>query len=371
LPVQPFLTNLPVAASDLIGRATAMQHLRDLLSAYRVVTLTGLGGIGKTALALEVARSLLPTFQGDGRLIELVSLSDPGLVPSAAAGVLGLKLGGNEISPDSVARAVGGKKPLLVLDNCEHVVDAAARLAETLVRMCPRTSVLATSREVLRIEGEYVYRVPPLEVPPPDQEETGNILERSAVRLFIARTTALRSDFSPRRESLSAIAAICRHLDGIPLAIEFAAARAATLGVWQVASRLDDRFALLTDGRRTARRRHKTLRATLDWSYEVLPKPERCLLRRLAVFPAGFTLEAAASVMSETESSVADGISKLVSKSLVTLDGSASARRWRLLETIRAYALEKLAESGEAEQAAQRHAEFFRDLIAPAAPGSS
>ena len=163
--VEPFQTNLPAAASDLIGRTIAVQHLGGLLSAYRVVTLTGPGGIGKTRLALEVARGLFPSFQGDVRLVELVSLSDPDLVPSAVAGGLGLKLGG-EISAELVARAIGAQKLLLVLDNCEHVIDAAAKLAETIVRMCPRTTILATSREILKIEGEYVYRVPPLDVPP-------------------------------------------------------------------------------------------------------------------------------------------------------------------------------------------------------------
>src|SRR5271169_3955065 len=226
VPGQPFLTNFPVVASDLIGRSAALQHLRDLLSAYRAVTLTGPGGIGKTALALEVARSLLPNFQGDGWLIELAPLSDPRLVPSAVAGVLGLKLGGDEISPESVARAIGGRKLLLVLDNCEHVIDATASFAETLARLCSRTTILATSREVLRIEGEYVYCVPLFGVPPEHQEESGHVLEHSAVQLLINRTKALRSDFSPHGENLPAIAAICWHLDGIPLAIEFAAARA-------------------------------------------------------------------------------------------------------------------------------------------------
>jgi predicted ATPase len=189
------------------------------------------------------------------------------------------------------------------------------------------------------------------------------------VQLFFARTTALSSDFSPHRENLPAVGAICRRLDGIPLAIEFAAARAATLGLHQVASRLDDRFGLLTGGRRTALARHQTLRAALDWSYELLPEAERCLLRHLAIFIAGFTLEAAIAVMRARNagSAVAEGIANLVAKSLVTLDGSAPAGRWRLLETTRAYALEKLADSDEVEQAARRHAEFFRDLFAPAA----
>jgi len=371
-PVELSLTNLPALGSTLIGRAIALQQLRDLLSAYRTVTLTGPGGIGKTALALQVARSLVPNFDGDAWLVELVSLSDPRLVPSAVAGVLGFKLGGSEISAEAVARAIGGKKLLLVLDNCEHVIDAAAELAETITRLCPHTTVLATSREVLRIEGEYVYRVPPLDVPP-QEEAPDTLLGRSAVQLFVARTTALDSSFSPQDENLAAIATICRRLDGIPLAIEFAAARAAVLGLQQVATRLDDRFALLTDGRRTALPRHQTLRATLDWSYELLPEGERRLLRRLAVFPAGFTLEAATAVMGDAgiaASIVLEGIATLVAKSLVALDASAPAGRWRLLETIRAYALEKLVGSGEAGEAARRHAAFFRDLIAPLGIGS-
>src|SRR6202171_340284 len=335
--VRPFLTNLPSRTSDLIGRDGAEQHLRNLLSAYRAVTLTGPGGIGKTSLALEVARNLFPTFQGDAWLIELVSLSDPNLVPSAVAGVLALKLGSKEISPRSVAAAIGGKKLLLVLDNCEHVVDSVASLAETVVRMCPRTTVLATSQEPLRIEGEHLCRVLPLDVPSQNPAEPYDILEHSSVQLFIARIMALRSDFSADGDSLTAISAICRHLDGIPLAIELAAARAATLGPQQVASRLDDRLALLTGGRRTALPRHQTLRATLDWSYELLPDWERRLLRHLAVFPAGFTLEAATAVTGDASSAgstVVEGIANLVAKSLVTWDGSTPSNRWRLLETI-------------------------------------
>jgi predicted ATPase/DNA-binding winged helix-turn-helix (wHTH) protein len=370
---RPFQTNLLSRTSDLIGREGAMQQLRNLLSAYRAVTLTGPGGIGKTSLALEVARNLFPTFQGDVWLVELVSLSDPGLVPSAVAGVLGLKLAAKEISPQAVARAIGGKKLLLVLDNCEHVVDAAASLAETVVRMCPRTTVLATSREPLRIEGEHLCRVPPLDVPSQTSAEPNDVLGHSAVQLFVARITALRSDFSADVGSLTAISAICRHLDGIPLAIELAAASAATLGPQQVASRLDDRFALLTGGRRTALPRHQTLRATLDWSYDLLPDRERRLLRHLAIFPAGFTLEAATVVASDVNSArstIVDGIANLVAKSLVTLDGSAPSNRWRLLETIRVYAIEKLGKSGEAEQAARRHAEFFQDYVAPSSHGA-
>jgi predicted ATPase len=367
--VQPFLINIPAAASEVIGRTTAAQQVQDLLSAYRIITLTGPGGIGKTVLALEVARSLLRAFQGDCWLADLLSLSDPGLISAMVAGVLDLKLGGDDISPKSVARAIGCKKLLLVLDNCEHVIDAAARLAETIVRTCPHACVLATSREVLRIEGEHVYRVLPLDVPLQHEKESGSILGHSAVQLFIARARALDSAFSPQGENLRTIAAICRRLDGIPLAIEFAAARAAMLGPELVLSHLGERFGLLTAGPRTALPRHQTLRATLDWSYELLPEPERCLLRRLGIFAGGFTLEAANAVVSDrgyTASALLEQIANLVAKSLVTLDGSAPAGRWRLLETIRAYALEVLAESGETELVARRSAEFFRDLVRPA-----
>jgi predicted ATPase/DNA-binding winged helix-turn-helix (wHTH) protein len=363
----PARSNLPMAASDLIGRTIAAQHLRDLVSAYRVVTLTGPGGIGKTVLALEIARGLLPDFEGDAWMVELASLSDPDLVPSAVAGVFGLKLGADAIDPETVARAIGGRRLLLVLDSCEHVIDAAADLAEAIIRMCPHVSILTTSREILRIAGEYVYRVPPLDVPMPEQNNPDDMLGNSAVQLFIARTVALHAGFTPRPEDLPAIAAICRRLDGIPLAIEFAAARAAALGPRQVAARLDDRFGFLTGGRRTALQRHQTLRAVLDWSYDLLPEAERRVLRHLSVFPAGFTLDAAASVAGgpgQAVEGIADDIANLVSKSLVALDGSAPDSRWRLLDTTRAYALEKLAEQGEAEAATRRHARFFRDLLA-------
>jgi predicted ATPase len=337
-----------------------------------VVTLTGPGGIGKTSLAIKAVRYLLPDFEGGGWLVELASLSDPGLVPSTVASTLGLKLAG-EISAESVARAVGGRHLVLVLDNCEHVIDAVANLAETFTRLCPRSTIVATSREVLRIDGESVYRVPPLDVPAPGQAAPDYIMQYSAVELFVARTKALNAGFSPTAEDLASIATICRRLDGIPLAIEFAAARAAVLSVEGVAAGLRDRFALLTAGRRTALPRQRTLRATLDWSHELLPETERRLLRRLAVFPAGFTIDAAAAVMKDTgfdASAVLDGIANLVAKSWVALDKSGAAARWALLETIRAYALEKLAEHGEADAVSDRHAVYFRDLFTSQARGA-
>ena len=216
-----------------------------------------------------------------------------------------------------------------MLDNCEHVIDAAANLAERFTRLCPHTTILATSREVLRIDGEAVYRVPPLDVPALGQETPDHMLGHSAVELFIARMNALDAGFSPRAEELTSVAAICRHLDGIPLAIEFAAASAATLGIASVAMGLRDRFALLTGGRRTALARHRTLRATLDWSYELLPEAEQRLFRRLAVFQGGFTLDAAAAVMADTgldAAMVTDGIANLVAKSLVALDTTRAPR---------------------------------------------
>jgi predicted ATPase/DNA-binding winged helix-turn-helix (wHTH) protein len=364
--------NFPPLITRLIGRAAACQFVRDLVSAYRVVTLTGLGGIGKTALAIKAVRYLLPDFEDGGWLVELASLSDPGLVPSTVASTLGLKLAG-EISAESVARAVGGRHLVIVLDNCEHVIDAVANLAETLTSLCPRTTIVATSREVLRIDGESVYRVPPLEVPALGQAAPDYIMQYSAVELFVARTKALNADFTPTAEDLASIATICRHLDGIPLAIELAAASAAALGIEQVSAGLRDRFALLTRGRRTALPRQRTLRATLDWSHELLPDSERRMLRRLGVFAGGFTIDAAAAVMTDTgfdASAVLDGIANLISKSWVALDKSGGNARWALLETIRAYALEKLAESDESDDAQRRHATFFRDLFTSQARGA-
>ena len=287
---EPPATNFPATVTRLVGRSPAVRRLQDLVSAYRVVTLTGPGGIGKTTLALEVARRVVGEFADGGWLVELASLSDPDLVPSAVAGVLGLKLGSSTISLEAVARAIAEKKLLLVLDNCEHVIDAAAILAEALVRLCPRATILVTSREILRIEGEYAYRVPPLEVPADGHVTVDQILSHSAPELFIAKAKELGSGFSSHAESLPMIAEICRQLDGIPLAIEFAAARASVLGIEQVAAALRDRFALLTSGRRTALPRHRTLRATFDWSYQLLPAGEQLLLRWVSVFPSGFSL---------------------------------------------------------------------------------
>jgi predicted ATPase/DNA-binding winged helix-turn-helix (wHTH) protein len=362
-PARSHVSNLTAAPSALIGRKAAEAQLLELLSTYRMVTMTGPGGIGKTVLAQAVARNLLATFGGDGLLVELASLSDPALVPFAVASVLSLKHGG-EISFESIAREIGARKLLLVLDNCEHLIEGAARLAETLVRSCPNTTILATSREVLRIDGEYVYRVPPLDVPGQGGDGDHDILGRSAVQLLIARTKALNADFSPRGEDLQLVATISRQLDGIPLAIEFAAARIATLGLQQVAARLHDRFNLLTRGLRTALPRHQTLLATLDWSYELLSETEARALRHLAVFNGDFSLDAAAAVMGNLDTvTVADSLAGLVVKSLVAADIQAGDDHYRLLDTTRAYALEKLRRAGEHLEGVRRHAEYFREAL--------
>ncbi len=366
-------TNFPLIAGRLIGRAAAAGHVRDLVSAYRVVTLTGLGGIGKTSLALNAARGVVGEFADGGWLVELAPLSDASLVPSAVAGALRLKLSEGGISAEIVARAIGDRELLLILDNCEHVIEAAADLAETLVRRCARVTILATSREVLRIEGEHVYRVPPLDVPPVEVEKPDDILGHSAVELLVGRTKERGASFQPSGKDLSSAAAICRHLDGIPLAIEFAAARVAMLGIHAVAGGLTDRFALLTAGRRTALPRHQTLRAALDWSYDLLPETEQLLLRRLAVFRGGFTVDAAVAVMKDITADPSDVtalIANLVAKSLIAA-GLDAASRWRMVETTCAYALEKLAGRSEYPGAARRHAEYFRDLIVPVAESPS
>jgi predicted ATPase/DNA-binding winged helix-turn-helix (wHTH) protein len=363
---EPAGSNLPLRVESLVGRSVAVQQLRDLLSAYRVVTLTGPGGIGKSALALGVARELLAEFDDGVRFVEFASLSDRTLVPSAVAAVLGLSLAGEAISGEAVARGIARKNLLLVLDNCEHLIDALAQLAETVVRLCPRVTVISTSREALRIDGEYVYRVPPLDVPAPDRREPRDLLRHSAVELFVARVRASDAGFAPDGDSLLAIASICQHLDGIPLAIEFAASRAVTLGVNYVAKGLEDRFALLASGRRTALPRHQTLRAVLDWSYDLLTVAEQCLLRHLAVFTGGFTLEAVATVVRDVPlgaETFGETMANLVDKSLVSFDRSAEFGRWRLLETTRAYAYGKLAESGELAAAERRHAEYYSDLF--------
>jgi predicted ATPase/DNA-binding winged helix-turn-helix (wHTH) protein len=359
-------TNLPESVSELIGRDAELGEILDLSASHRLVTLAGTGGIGKTCLGFEAARHLLVGFADGVWAAELAPLSDPELVPITVATALGVELTSGTTSPQSVANALRSKQLMLVLDNCEHVIDAAARMAEALLRVNPAARVIATSREPLRAEGEWVYRVPPLAVPPENGPDGEDLLRYGAVRLFTERSREAAASIAPDARVTAWIAGICRRLDGIPLAIELAAARAASLGIEELAARLDDRFRLLTRGRRTALPRHQTLRATLDWSYELLTEPERAMLHRLAIFAGGFTLQAACAIAADDEitaSEADDCVASLVAKSLVTADMGGVARRYRLLETTRAYALEKLLQAGEFDAAARRHAEYYRDLL--------
>jgi predicted ATPase/DNA-binding winged helix-turn-helix (wHTH) protein len=368
--VTALASNLPVAITPLIGREHELSELPDLITAHRFLTLTGAGGIGKTQLALEVARRVLGCF-GDGAwLVEFGPFTDPQVVPSAIARTLSIEPELNGI--ERLAIALERKHLLLVLDNCEHIAAAVAPVVESLLHRVPRLHILATSQETLNVDGERIHGVMPLKVPLASDTDAASAMEHSAVQLFVERAKAADSTFVLDDQSASVVSRICRRLDGIPLAIELAAARVAALGIDAVAKRLDDRFRLLTGGRRTALLRHQTLAATLDWSYGLLSEAERAVLRRLAIFAGSFTLESAGLVAADgdrIDQRCAEGhILDLVRKSLVAIDFRASARRYRLLETTRAYAVEKLAQSSEFAAVARRHASYYRELLEQATP---
>jgi predicted ATPase/DNA-binding winged helix-turn-helix (wHTH) protein len=354
-------TNLPAPVSELIGREAEIRDVLSLVTAHRLVTLTGAGGIGKTRLALEAARQLVPAFPDGVFLADLAPVSDGALVPVTAAAALNLTLVAAAVSPEGIASAISAKRLLLVLDNCEHLVDPSARMAQALLRASPGVSLLVTSREPLRVEGEYVYRVPPLAMPPEDAGMEENVFRYDAVRLFVTRARAAEPRFTPDARIAPSVAAISRRLDGMPLAIELAAACVPSFGVDGIAARLDDRFTLLTSGNRTALPRHQTLHATLDWSCELLSEHERVVLRRLAVFAGTFAPEAARAVAASGDVSaggVEHALAGLVTRSLVSANVSGAVPSYRLLETTRAYALERLRESGEFGALARRHAEY-------------
>ena len=358
-------TNLPEAVSELIGREAELEAVTALATEHRLVSLVGAGGIGKTRLGLEVARHLLPRFPDGVFVAELGPLSSAELVPATVASALGITHVADTVSREGIARAVGTRKLLLVIDNCEHVIEAAAGMAEALLRASPGVSLVATSREPLRVSGEYVYRVPPLDVPAEDNQDMEDVFSYGAVRLFVSRARAAEPRYVAEGRVAAATVAICRRLDGIPLAIELAATRIVGFGVNGVAARLDDRFRLLTSGSRTLPRQ-QTMRATLDWSYELLSESERVVLRRLGVFVGAFTLDAASAVAASADipaSEVADSVANLVGKSLVSTDVSGAIVHYRLLETTRAYAREKLIGSAEFDHFARRHAEYYRDLF--------
>jgi predicted ATPase/DNA-binding winged helix-turn-helix (wHTH) protein len=355
--------NLPAAVSGLIGRDIELREIVVLQTSRRLLSLTGPGGIGKTRLALDAARSLAGQFADGVFLVELAPLTDPSLVPATVASVLGMDLAGTPPSPERIAAVLAARRLLLVLDNCEHVIEAAARITEALLRSAPGIKILATSREPLRAEGESVYRVPPLAVPSEAVTQAEHLLRHGAVELFIARAASADTQFALDDAGAALIGGICRRLDGMPLAIELAAARASSLGLVGLAQRLDDRFELLTQGRRTALPRHQTLRATLDWSHDLLDATEQIVLRRLSVFSGAFSLRAAAAVVSDDAiepASVIDCVASLVAKSLAVSEIGKTITRYRLLETTKAYAQEKLRSNGEFATVASRHAAYSR-----------
>lgn len=383
--------NLPAPVTSFVGRQSEMAEIQRLLGGSRLVSLTGPGGCGKTRLALETGAQVAGDFRDGVWVTEFEGLVDPALVPQAVANALGLRMS-SRLRPrqgsqgDAASRqqadawserlveALAAKQLLLVLDNCEHLVQAVARLSAALLRHCPDMRILATTREALGLPGEAVLTVPPLALPPEAASASPEaLLSSEAVRLFVDRARQAQAQFSLSTENAADVAQICRRLDGIPLALELAAARVRLLSPRQIAERLDDRFRLLTGGSRTAVARQQTLRATMDWSYELLAAPERALLRRLAVFHRGFSLEAAEAVCGDPGDqgdevqgqSVMDLLGQLLDKSLVTAEEASD--RYELLETVREYGLERLIEAGEVLAYRDRHASWCAALARAAA----
>lgn len=361
------LHNLPAQLTSFIGRELEMEDVKRLLTERRLVTLVGVGGTGKTRLAAQVAADLLDRF-GDGvRLVALASVTDEALVPHAVATALGVREQPDQPIHTTLTLALAAQQMLLILDNCEHLIDSCARLADRLLRECPKVRILATSREPLGIDGEVTWPVPSLTVPqadPPPPFE--RLVQYGSIRLFAERAAAVSPSFKLSRETAPAVVLICARLDGIPLALELAAVRVKVLSVQQIAARLDDRFRLLAGGRRVGEERHQTLRALVDWSYDLLSELERRLFNRLTVFAGGFGVEAAESVCAGeglSPHAVLDLLSQLVDKSLVVADPERGGEvRYRLLDTLQQYGAEKLRESGEEWLIRRRHTAWGLDL---------
>jgi non-specific serine/threonine protein kinase len=361
---------LPQPLSAFVGRQRELAEAERLLAEARLLTLVGAGGSGKTRLALEVARRAAAGFAGAVAWVDLAALEDAALVPREVAGTLGLREEGTGTPLDALVGFLRRRASLVVLDNCEHVVDAVAPVAETLLRECPHLTILATSREPLAIPGERAWLVPPLALP----ASAATVAEASAteaIELFVARARDVLPSFALTAANVAAVVEICRRLDGIPLALELAAARVRALAPEQIARRLDDAFGLLTTGGRTALPRHRTLRATMEWSVRLLSPPEQVLLRRLGVFAGGFTLEAVESVCAGGEvgpDAALDLLAQLVDRSLVVVRERETSARYHLLETVRQYALEALAASGEEAALREAHARHVLAQVQATAP---
>jgi predicted ATPase/DNA-binding SARP family transcriptional activator len=356
-------TNLREAVTSFLGRSQDLDELETLLASARILTLTGIGGAGKTRLATEVARRCINRYPDGVWLVELASVRDGALVAEEVGHALGL-VGGRERGLDSLREWLAARRLLLVLDNCEHLVEEVAALLEAVLPAAPGLSVLATSREVLALPGEVSWTVPPLSLPPATVDTAAELSSSDAVDLFCHRARSAQPAFALSDANAAAVAQICRRLDGIPLALELAAARIRVLGADQLAERLDDRFRVLAPTSRGATRRHHTLQATMDWSWELLPSRERTALARLSVFPADFDLDAAEAVVVHggRDESTADGsdlVLRLVDKSLVAAVTDGPEMRYRLLETVRSYAAGKLAEVGDEDAARRAHCEHF------------
>jgi predicted ATPase/DNA-binding XRE family transcriptional regulator len=360
--------NLPMQLTSFIGRKKEQDEIQNLLVKNRLVTLAGIGGIGKTRLSLQTAHELLNTFPDGVWFIEFSLLSDPALVTQTVAKTLGLIEQADRSPEMALNDFLQWKSSLLILDNCEHLIQVCAGLAEALLQHCSDLHILATSREALGIYGEAIYLVPPLSTPNPSHLIPDTLLDYEAARLFMERGELAQPHFAITNENVRAVAQICHQLDGIPLAIELAAARLKMLSAEQISSRLDDRFRLLTSGSRTALPRQQTLRAVIDWSYDLLSQSERVLLHRLAVFSGGCTLEAAEQVCAGVGQNVIssddmlDLLAHLVEKSLLAVEEHPGHLRYRILETVRQYAREKLKEAGEEEQFSKQHLYYFLKL---------
>lgn len=355
--------NLPLRSTSFLGRDQDVTQVRDLLETTNLLTLVGPGGIGKTSLSLQVAASVLDRFKDGAWFVELAPLADAALVPSAVATALGLREESDKPLLTTLLDFLCQRQLLIILDNCEHLVEACAHFADSVLRTSHKTRILASSREPLTIGGELAWRVSPLPAPDPKvPTSVVQLTQYAAVRLFIERARFTHASFEVTNDNAPSVSQICWQLDGVPLAIELAASRVKAMRVEQIAERLGDRFRLLTGGSRTALPRHQTLRATIAWSYDLLNDRERILFRRLSVFAGGWTVEAAEDICGgqgiET-SDVLDLLTHLVDKSLVVPDEKADEPRYRMLETIRQYSREKLVDANEVEQIGDRHLAFF------------